>query len=97
MIIGITYDLREDYISMGFSEEDAAEFDTIGTIEGIEDALQSLGHKTERIGHLRLLMEALLAGRKWDMVFNICEGFYGIGREAQVPALLDAFCIPYVF
>ena len=82
---------------MGFSEEDAAEFDTISTIEGIENALQSLGYQTERIGHLRLLMKALMAGRKWDMVFNICEGFYGIGREAQVPALLDAFCIPYVF
>jgi D-alanine-D-alanine ligase len=30
-------------------------------------------------------------------VFNICEGVHGIGREAQVPALLDAFRIPYVF
>ncbi|MFA6129160.1 MAG: hypothetical protein WC699_17810 [Bacteroidales bacterium] len=97
MIIGITYDLREDYLLMGFSDEDAAEFDVIGTIEGIEGVLHKLGHTTERIGHLRLLMEALLAGRRWDMVFNICEGFYGIGREAQVPALLDAFRIPYVF
>lgn len=97
MIIGITYDLREDYLLMGFSEEDAAEFDTIETIEGIENALNDLGHQTVRIGHLRLLMEALLAGHRWDMVFNICEGFYGIGREAQVPALLDAFNIPYVF
>jgi D-alanine-D-alanine ligase len=95
MIIALTYDLREDYLAMGFSEEDAAEFDTIGTIEGIEDALHALGHQTERIGHLRLLMEALLAGKTWDIVFNICEGFYGIGREAQVPALLDAFSIPY--
>lgn len=97
MIIGITYDLREDYLLMGFSEEDAAEFDTIETIEGIENSLHKLGHQTERIGHLRPLMEALLAGRRWDLVFNICEGFYGIGREAQVPALLDAFSIPYVF
>jgi len=97
MIIGITFDLREDYLSMGFSEEDAAEFDTVETIEGIENSLHKLGHQTERIGHLRLLMEALLAGKRWDMVFNICEGFYGIGREAQVPALLDAFSIPYVF
>ena len=31
------------------------------------------------------------------MVFNICEGMYGIGREAQVPALLDAYRIPYTF
>jgi D-alanine-D-alanine ligase len=31
------------------------------------------------------------------MVFNICEGMHGIGREAQVPALLDVFQIPYTF
>jgi D-alanine-D-alanine ligase len=31
------------------------------------------------------------------MVFNICEGMYGVGREAQVPAILDAFRIPYTF
>lgn len=97
MIIGITFDLREDYRAMGFNEEDAAEFDTVETIEGIEDALHHLGHQTERIGHLRKLMESLLAGRRWDLVFNICEGVYGLGREAQVPALLDAFSIPYVF
>jgi D-alanine-D-alanine ligase len=97
MIIGITFDLRGDYLAMGFSEEDAAEFDTPETIEGIENALRKLGHQTIRIGHLRQLMAALLAGQKWDIVFNICEGFYGIGREAQVPALLDAFSIPYVF
>lgn len=97
MVIGITFDLREDYLAMGFSEEDTAEFDTIETIESIENALHKLGHQTERIGHLRLLMETLLSGRRWDLVFNICEGVYGIGREAQVPALLDAFRIPYVF
>ena len=31
------------------------------------------------------------------MVFNICEGLYGVGREAQVPALLDAYRIPCTF
>ncbi len=30
-------------------------------------------------------------------MFNIAEGMYGIGREAQVPALLDAYRIPYTF
>ncbi|MFH2096802.1 MAG: D-alanine--D-alanine ligase, partial [Bacteroidota bacterium] len=34
---------------------------------------------------------------RWDMVFNICEGMFGIGREAQVPAILDIYNIPYVF
>jgi D-alanine-D-alanine ligase len=38
-----------------------------------------------------------VAGERWDLVFNICEGMHGIGREAQVPALLDAYQVPYVF
>jgi len=97
MIIGLTYDLRDDYLKMGFSEEDAAEFDVIETIIAIENSLHKLGYQTERIGHLRSLLDKLTAGCRWDMVFNICEGFYGIGREAQVPAILDAFRIPYVF
>ncbi|MBN2125108.1 MAG: D-alanine--D-alanine ligase, partial [Deltaproteobacteria bacterium] len=34
---------------------------------------------------------------RWDLVFNIAEGVRGFGREAQVPALLDAYEIPYTF
>jgi D-alanine-D-alanine ligase len=30
-------------------------------------------------------------------VFNFCEGLRGVSREAQVPALLEAYDIPYVF
>ena len=30
-------------------------------------------------------------------MFNICEGMYGIAREAQVPALLEAYDIPCTF
>lgn len=97
MRIGITYDLKDDYLQMGFSEEEAAEFDKPETIEGIELALQKNGYQTERIGNIKQLIPKLHDGCKWDMVFNICEGFYGIGREAQVPALLDAYQIPYVF
>jgi D-alanine-D-alanine ligase len=31
------------------------------------------------------------------MVFNIAEGLHGFGREAQIPALLEAYLIPYTF
>jgi len=55
------------------------------------------GFKTERIGHIKNLTQMLVQGKRWDFVFNICEGVSGIGREAQVPALLDAWNIPYVF
>jgi D-alanine-D-alanine ligase len=59
--------------------------------------LRELGHETDRIGHVRQLVDRLAAGDRWDLVFNICEGLYGRGREAQVPALLDAYDIPYTF
>lgn len=97
LTIGLTYDLRSAYLAEGYSEEETAEFDQEETIAAIEAALQGLGHRTERIGHGRDLAAALVAGRRWDLVFNIAEGMHGIGREAQVPALLDLYCIPYTF
>ncbi|MCK6459876.1 MAG: D-alanine--D-alanine ligase [Planctomycetes bacterium] len=97
MLVGLTYDLRADYLAMGYGEEETAEFDRESTIEAIERELLALGHRTERVGHLRRLVERLAAGAKWDLVFNIAEGMRGFGREAQVPALLDAYGIPYTF
>ncbi len=97
MLIGLTYDLKDEYLAQGFTSDQVAEFDSEETIFGIENALQELGHETIRIGHLRNLVKLLDLGEKWDMVFNICEGMFGLGREAQVPAVLDAWKIPYTF
>lgn len=97
MRIGFTYDLRDDYLAQGYSAEVTAEFDRPDTIEAIEAALDSLGHEVARIGRLEALMRRLLDGERWDLVFNIAEGMHGPGREAQVPAVLDAWRIPYVF
>lgn len=97
MKVGLTYDLRSDYLKEGYSPEETAEFDKEETIEGIEHALTENGYETCRIGNARHLMNALIRGEKWDLVFNICEGMYGDSRESLVPALLDAYRIPYVF
>ncbi|OIP01062.1 MAG: hypothetical protein AUJ98_05870 [Bacteroidetes bacterium CG2_30_33_31] len=97
MNIGLTYDLRSDYLKQGYSEEETAEFDKASTIEGIENAIQNAGHQTERIGNAFQLIKALVNGKKWDMVFNIAEGLYGESRESLVPALLESFKIPFVF
>jgi D-alanine-D-alanine ligase len=97
MHIGITYDLRADYLAMGYSEEQTAEFDRPDTIDAIDNALQQLGHRTERIGHIRQLIARLAENKRWDLVFNIAEGLHGYAREAQIPALLDAYEIPYTF
>jgi len=97
MRIGVTYDLRADYLAMGMSEEESAEFDSEVTIAAIVNALAGLSHDPVRIGNVRALTEQLAAGARWDAVFNICEGLSGYGREAQVPGLLDAYGIPHVF
>jgi D-alanine-D-alanine ligase len=97
MLIGLTYDLRSEYLAEGLDEDETAEFDSECTIEAIEEALRAFGHDTERIGNARKLMAAVVSGRRWDMVFNIAEGLDGIAREAQVPAILDLYRIPYTF
>jgi D-alanine-D-alanine ligase len=97
MKIGFCYDLRDDYLKMGYSEDETAEFDRPGTIQAIESELEKMGFEVERIGNIMSLAEMLSRGCRWDIVFNICEGMFGTGREAQVPALLDAYKIPYVF
>lgn len=97
MRIGLTYDLRAEYLAEGYTEEQTAEFDRPETIDALEAAIAALGHRPDRIGHARQLIARLAAGDHWDMVFNIAEGLEGAGRESQVPAILDVYQIPYTF
>jgi D-alanine-D-alanine ligase len=97
MKIGLTYDLRSDYLAEGYSEEETAEFDRPDTIEAIEAALLELGYRTDRIGNAKQLVKRLAEGDRWDLVFNVAEGLHGVAREAQVPAILDVYDIPYTF
>ncbi|HBS28043.1 MAG TPA: D-alanine--D-alanine ligase [Phycisphaerales bacterium] len=103
MHIGLTYDLREDYLARGWSEQAVAEFDRADTVDAIAGVLSAQGHTTDRIGGVLDLTERLargiqgIRGDRWELVFNIAESFGGVGREALVPALLDAHAIPYTF
>jgi D-alanine-D-alanine ligase len=95
--IGLVYDLRDDYLAQGFTEEQVAEFDSAATIAALDQTLQSLGYKVERIGRGLALAAQLAVGQRWDLVFNFSEGVHGRSREAQVPALLEMYGIPYTF
>ena len=97
MRVGLTYDLRAEYLALGYGEEETAEFDQPGTIDALAGAIESLGHNVDRIGSARSLIGRLAKGDRWDLVFNICEGLSGYGREAQVPAILDVYGIAYTF
>ena len=97
MRIGLTYDLRSDYLAQGYPPEVVAEFDSDETILALEQTIGSLGHQTDRIGNVRALCARLAAGDRWDLVFNIAEGLSGRCRESQVPAILEAYGQGYTF
>jgi len=71
-----------------------ADFDHIETIDSIRAALETDGHQTIFIQADAELPYALKETQP-DICFNIAEGLGGDAREAQVPALLEMFNIPY--
>jgi D-alanine-D-alanine ligase len=95
--IALCYDSKEEYLAAGHSKLEVAEFDDEGVIAGLEGTLSGLGHRVERVGRGRTLAARLVAGKRWDLVFNVTEGLRGRGREAQVPALCELFDQPYTF
>jgi D-alanine-D-alanine ligase len=97
MRIGFTYDTVGEWSAEDLSPEQLAEFDSVTTIDAIAGFLERRGHIVDRIGRARRLIARLHGGDRWDIVFNICEGQYGMGREALVPALLEAEQIPFTF
>ena len=97
MEIGITFDLKSEYLARGFSSEEVAEFDSEETIDALQKVMEDFGHTVERIGNIYALTSALAGGKRWDLVFNIAEGLFGRGREAQIPGLLEAYSIPFTF
>lgn len=97
MNVGLVYDLRSQYLAEGCTEEIVAEFDGEDTVDSLTAAIRSCGHRVERIGRGRDLARRLVEGARWDLVFTIAEGLHGRSREAQVPALLEMFGVPYTF
>ncbi|HVP21105.1 MAG TPA: hypothetical protein VMS73_04520 [Anaerolineaceae bacterium] len=71
-----------------------AEFDRRETIEAIQAAIESDGHEATFLPADPTLPFTLRDFNP-DICFNISEGISGDGREAQVPALLELFRIPY--
>ncbi|KAF9456535.1 hypothetical protein BDZ94DRAFT_1177531 [Collybia nuda] len=96
--IAFTFDRKAEWLARGLSEEQCLEFESDTTIEGIASGLRKYG-SVEMVGGLKALAARLTAGSEvdWDLVFNICEGYGVPGREAQVPALLEAWGLPFTF
>lgn len=95
-IVGLTYDVKPDYVFKKGEPEDAnAEFDHPDTIEVIKSAIESGGHKVVKIGSAKKLLRRI-SNLDVDIVFNIAEGVGGRNRESEVPILLEMAGIPFV-
>ena len=85
--------IRELSIAELIARDEFAEWDSPTTIAAVESALSHLG-KVIRLEANEDFPERLRVARP-DIVFNIAEGFYGVNREAHVPAICEFFGIPY--
>jgi len=78
----------------GMTEDYWDDLDSEKTINALQEAVRAGGHEA-----VFFEGDSALQGRlidyKPDICFNICEGHFGDGREAQVPALLEMLRIPY--
>lgn len=95
-IIGLTYDLKSDWISRPDDPVDAAaELDTEKTIHSLIRAITSGGFEVKKIGHVNNLLKDI-DNLGVDIIFNIAEGHHGRNRESQVPMILEMNDIPFV-
>lgn len=102
--VGITYNLKKSSCDEEGDAQPAepepeppdseAEYDDIATVLAIKAALEAKNCRVTLL-EVNKKLPARLMEDKPDIVFNIAEGMQGRGREAQVPALLDFYKIPY--
>ncbi len=76
------------------AEDHWADLDSETTVEALQAAIRAGGHECVFHEGNAELYDWLRDDRP-DICFNICEGHFGDGREAQVPALLEMLRLPY--
>jgi D-alanine-D-alanine ligase len=97
MKIAVLANLRKDVPLIKEHPPDDEYWDDLddpSTVKTIVRALKERGHKVRYIAPNLNIIRRLL-NYKPDICFNICEGHFGVSREAQVPAILDMMRLPY--
>ncbi|UNI18429.1 hypothetical protein JDV02_004698 [Purpureocillium takamizusanense] len=97
--IAVIAEQRSTYLNVGYTSEECAALPHDGELNAVAAAIGDLGHNVTLVPGLHSLVEHLAAGthKDWDLAFNLSQGFHGSAREAHVPALLEAYQIPYTF
>jgi D-alanine-D-alanine ligase len=79
------------------SSDWASEAGVLASVEAVERALAARGHDAQRLGirSLALLLDYFKGNQRPDVVFNLFEGFGGVGRgEAEVAGLFELAGFP---
>lgn len=92
LTVGIVYNLKGQTAVK--TEDEDAEYDSIETVHAIAGVLEANGYATVLLEADDALPDKLRQTRP-DIAFNIAEGRCGRGREAQVPAVLQLYGIPF--
>ncbi len=93
--VGLIYNLKYNVRLGPDAPPDAlAEYDSIETVQALEDALLAGGHQVIHLEADETLPDTVRRAML-DICFNIAEGLQGDARESQVPALLEMLGIPY--
>jgi D-alanine-D-alanine ligase len=78
----------------GMSPDRWDDLDSEETIHSIMAALEAGGHEAIFLEGDATFLDSVREAKP-DLCFNICEGHFGDGREAQIPAILEMLRIPY--
>lgn len=93
--VALLYNLKQNIPLDPTAPPDAlAEYDSIETIQAIEDALWAEGHQVIPLEGDETLLDMIRQVAP-NICFNIAEGLRGDARESQVPALLEMLGIPH--
>ncbi|KAF9884877.1 hypothetical protein FE257_000944 [Aspergillus nanangensis] len=97
--VAFVFDPKTDYLDQGYSITECGDLADDITINGISSALKELGHNVVQVPGIKTLVDHLAADtqKEWDIVFNFGEGVTGSARESQIPALLEAYDVPFTF
>jgi D-alanine-D-alanine ligase len=93
--VALIYNLKYHVLVEPDAPADAlAEYDSIETVQALEDALLAGGHRVTHLEADETLLDTVRQAAP-DICFNIAEGLRGDSRESQAPALLEILGIPY--
>jgi D-alanine-D-alanine ligase len=97
MNVAVLDNLRTDVPSDDEHPDDDDYWDDLDspkTVRAIVRSLRKHGHEAKYFpGKLSIIRK--LVNYRPDICFNVCEGYFGASREAQIPAMLDMLRLPY--